>query len=355
MNLITTKDIDNINEFTSANDFNLEEKLKKIAANERAKDFLRNQYKIIKTKEKREKLGVKSQLSKYSNMVFTGHNGTGKKTTLKILSSMYYSVGLIKSKNIVEMDEVEITALLDGGVQIEDILKDYLGKMVLIDKAHLFINKYHKNEMISSLIKFIDKNNNKIIIVLCGEKEGMRELVLSNPSLSCRFPIWLDFQDYNKDELFEIAINLINYRGYEINKDGEEELRKSIVDLSNISDLSVKNALMITKFLDKVVRIQSIRVYNDKIIGKNINLINEIDIRKSKEQFVKENLMEESVHNIKCDDNNVFDETSYSESKLYYKRNINSIDELLKLKNLLDLKLINKDEFNLLKEEVLKN
>lgn len=355
MNLITTKDIDNINEFTSANDFNLEEKLKKIAANERAKDFLRNQYKIIKTKEKREKLGVKSQLSKYSNMVFTGHNGTGKKTTLKILSSMYYSVGLIKSKNIVEMDEVEITALLDGGVQIEDILKDYLGKMVLIDKAHLFINKYHKNEMISSLIKFIDKNNNKIIIVLCGEKEGMRELVLSNPSLSCRFPIWLDFQDYNKDELFEIAINLINYRGYEINKDGEEELRKSIVDLSNISDLSVKNALMITKFLDKVVRIQSIRVYNDKIIGKNINLINEIDIRKSKEQFVKENLMEESVHNIKCDDNNVFDETSYSESKLYYKRNINSIDELLKLKNLLDLKLINKDEFNLLKEDILKN
>lgn len=355
MNLITTKDIDNINEFTSANDFNLEEKLKKIAANERAKDFLRNQYKIIKTKEKREKLGVKSQLSKYSNMVFTGHNGTGKKTTLKILSSMYYSVGLIKSKNIVEMDEVEIAALLDGGVQIEDILKDYLGKMVLIDKAHLFINKYHKNEMISSLIKFIDKNNNKIIIVLCGEKEGMRELVLSNPSLSCRFPIWLDFQDYNKDELFEIAINLINYRGYEINKDGEEELRKSIVDLSNIPDLSVKNALMITKFLDKVVRIQSIRVYNDKIIGKNINLINEIDIRKSKEQFVKENLMEESVHNIKCDDNNVFDETSYSESKLYYKRNINSIDELLKLKNLLDLKLINKDEFNLLKEEVLKN
>ena len=355
MNLITTKDIDNINEFTSANDFNLEEKLKKIAANERAKDFLRNQYKIIKTKEKREKLGIKSQLSKYSNMVFTGNSGTGKKTTLKILSSMYYNVGLIKSKNIVEMDEIEITSLLDGGVQMEDILKDYLGKMVLIDKAHLFIDKYNKNEMISSLIKFIDKNNNKIIIVLCGEKEGMRELVLSNPSLSCRFPIWLDFQDYNKDELFEIAINLINYRGYEINQDGEEELRKSIVDLSNISDLSVKNALMITKFLDKVVRIQSIRVYNDKIIGKNINLINEIDIRKSKEQFVKENLMKESVHNIKYDDNNVFDETSYSESKLYYKRNINSIDELLKLKNLLDLKLINKDEFNLLKEDLLKN
>lgn len=354
MNLITTKDIDNINYFTSANDFNLEEKLKKIAANERAKDFLRNQYKIIKTKEKREKLGIKSQLSKYSNMVFTGNNGTGKKTTLKILSSMYYSVGLIKSKNIVEMDEIEITSLLDGGVQIEDILKDYLGKMVLIDKAHLFIDKYNKNEMISSLIKFIDKNNNKIIIVLCGEKEGMRELVLSNPSLSCRFPIWLDFQDYNKDELFEIAINLINHRGYEINKDGEEELKKAIVNLSNISNLSVKNALMITKFLDKVVRVQSIRVYNDKIIGKNINLINEIDIRKSKEQFIKENIVKEYLHKMECDENNSLNEKSYNEIKLPYDRNINIVDELLKLKNLLDLKLINKEEFDFLKKEILK-
>lgn len=289
MNLITTKDIDDINNFTSDNDFNLEEKLKKIGANENAKNFLKNQYKIMKTKEKREKLGVKSQLSKYSNIAFTGNNGTGKKTTLKILSNMYYSVGLLKSKAIVEMDEMEITSLLDGGVYMEDILKDCLGKMVLIDKAHLFIDKYNKNEVISSLIKFIDKNNNKIIIVLCGEKERMKELVLSNPHLSCRFPIWLDFEDYNENELFEIAINLINHRGYKINKDGKAELRKVIVELSNISNLSVKNALLITKFLDKVVRVQSIRVYNDKITSEDINTINHMDIRESKEQFIKEN------------------------------------------------------------------
>ena len=357
MNLITTKDIDNINEFTSANDFNLESKLKKIAANEKAKNFLRNQYKIIKTKEKREKLGVKSQLSKYSNMVFTGNNGTGKKSTLKILSSMYYSVGILKSKHIVEMDETEITALLDGGVQIEDILNGYLGKMVLIDKVHLFNNKYNKNELISSLIKFIDKNNNKIIIVLCGQKDGMKEFVLSHSALSCRFPIWLDFEDYNENELFEIATNLITYRGYEINKDGEEELKKSIMDLSSLSNLSVKNALMITKFLDKVVRIQSIRVYNDKIIPKDINTINSLDIRKSKEQFIKENTVEESSFNIKSKEENLVEDNliSYNECSLAYGRSINIIDELLKLKNLLDLNLITKEEFNILKKNLLRD
>lgn len=354
MNLITTKDIDYINEFTSANDFNLESKLKKFAANEKAKNFLRNQYKIIKTKEKREKFGVKSQLSKYSNMVFTGNNGTGKKNTLKILSSMYYSVGLVKSKNIVEIDETEITSLLDGGIQMEDILKDYLGKIVLIDKAHLFNNKYNKREIISSLIKFIDKNNNKIIIALCGEKEGMNEFVLNNPSLSCRFPIWLDFEDYNDNELFEIAINLIKYRGYEINKDGEDELRKSIIEISKIPNVSVKNALMITKFLDKVVRIQSIRVYNDKITPKNINIINALDIRKSKEEFIKENITERNFErneesNTQCMEDNLYNNISFTS----YEK-INKIDELLKLKNLLELKLIDMKEFNLLKDDIIK-
>ena len=133
-----------------------------------------------------------------------------------------------------------------------------------------------------------------------------------------------------------------------------EELKKAIVNLSNISNLSVKNALMITKFLDKVVRIQSIRVYNDKITPKDINIINDLDIRKSKEQFIKENIVEEYFYNMKCDENKNVNEKSYNEIQLSYDRNINVIDELLKLKNLLDLKLINKEKSAFLKKEILK-
>ena len=290
-------------------------------------------------------------------MVVTGNSGTGKKTTLKILSDMYYSVGLLKSKNIVEIDEMEISSLLEKGMSIEDIMKDYLGKMVLVHKAHLFNARQNKREIISALIKFIDKTNNKIIIVFCGENEGMKEFVLSNPALSCRFPIWLELKDYNENELFEIAINLINHRGYEINKDGEEELRKTIVKLANIPNLSVKNALMITKFLDKVVRIQSVRVFNDKINSKNINIINDLDIRKSKVQFEKENTMKENYCEGKNEGEYLIEEKSlrHDEIKLSYGRSVNIIDEILKLKNLLDLNLITKEEFDLLKKDLLRS
>lgn len=292
MNLITSKDIDDINDLTSQNDFNLEKKLSNLAANEKAKDFLRNQYKIIKSMERREKLGLKGQLSKYKNMVFTGDLGTGKKTTLKILCDMYYSVGLIKSKKLIEIDKIEITSMLDSGMQIDEILKDYMGKLVLIDKAHLFTDKYNTEELTSSLIKFLDKYKNKIIIVLCGEKDGMKEFVMKNPSLSYRFPIWLDFEDYSHEELYDISINLINNRGFELSENCEDILKKAIYEISNTPNLSIKNAIMITKFLDKMVRIQSIRAFNEKLPSKFINTIEKEDILYSKEKFLEENILD---------------------------------------------------------------
>ena len=344
MNLITTKDIDAINELTSESDFNLENKLKEIAANDKAKNFLRNQYKIIKTKEKREKLGIKSQLSKYSNMVFTGNNGTGKETTLNILCQMYYSVGILKSRNIIKIDEAEITSLLDSGLSMEEILKNYLGKLVLINKAHNLMDKYNTNELITSLIKFIDKNKNKIIIVLCGDKEGLKKFILNNQQLSCRFPIWLDFEDYNEDELFEISMNLIKNRGFYIDEAGEKELKNSINELSHIKNLSVKNALLITKFLDKVVRIQSIRVYKERVSQIDINTINDKDIRQSKELFLQENIMTKEKEGNINDDKKIVQQNN---------SNINLIDELLKVKHLLDLKLIDTNEFMILKNNLL--
>lgn len=46
---------------------------------------------------------------------------------------------------------------------------------------------------------------------------------------------------------------------------------------------------------------------------------------------------------------------SYNECTLAYGRSINIIDELLKLKNLLDLNLITKEEFNILKKNLLRD
>lgn len=55
MNLINVKDIEKMNLIKKDENFNLEERLKSLVGNDNLKEFLRNQFKIIKIREKRKK------------------------------------------------------------------------------------------------------------------------------------------------------------------------------------------------------------------------------------------------------------------------------------------------------------
>ncbi|RDY24621.1 AAA family ATPase [Romboutsia maritimum] len=343
MNLINTTDVESINVYEYGNEFNLENKLNKLVGNEKNKNFLRNQYKLIKTKEKREKIGIRSDINKYMNMVFTGEIGTGKKTILNILSEMYYSMGIVKAKSMVELDTMELITLLNNGIKLEDILNKSIGKILLIDKVHLLLNDINCKETIASLIKFIDNNKNRIVIVLSGSISKVKELVLSNPSLNYRFPIWLDFEDYTREELFNIAVNLILKKGFLLDNGAERILKDTINEFYENENLSLKNGLMIKDYLDKLIRTQSTRAYDKKIHVKEVNIINSEDIMFSKREFLLKNtfVKEDKTLNIKNINSNI-------------EYNFNIVDELFKLKNLLDLNLINKEEFEILKNRLIK-
>ncbi len=111
------------------------------------------------------------------NMVFTGESGTGKKTVLNIYSEMLYSMGIIKAKNIVQIDKYEFMAMINSGMKVEDILNKHVGKILYIDKWNTFFGEERYNEIVSDLIKFIDNNSNRIVIVLGGIRGKMKDLI----------------------------------------------------------------------------------------------------------------------------------------------------------------------------------
>jgi hypothetical protein len=290
MNLITAKDVENINVIDEDDNFNLESRLEILVGNEEAKDFLRNQYKLLKVKERRKKLGLVSDINGYMNIVFTGENGTGKKTVANILSEMYYSRGIVKAKTIVEMDKYEFMAMINKGIKIEDIFSKFSGKILFINRADLFLEEEQYNKIVSEFIKFLDKNN-KVIIILSGEKEGMQKLVLSNPAFNYRFPTWFDFEDYDYRGLCNIALNILSKKGYTLSSDGEDELNKTIIDIYGNPNLVIKNGLMIKQYLDNLIKVQSIRICDEGFNRENINLIMVEDIVNSKREFLRRNII----------------------------------------------------------------
>ncbi|GAA0090945.1 hypothetical protein UT300009_09720 [Paraclostridium bifermentans] len=353
MNLITVKDIEKINMSDYENTFDLEEKLCNLKGNCKAKEFLRSQYKLMKIEEKREKLGKRSRINKYKNIIFTGDTGTGKKRVLSILSEMYFSKGLIKAKSIVEIDKDEIVSSINSGMDLEDILNKSIGKVVLIDKFDLLINEYNYNEIVSMLIKFIDKNKSKIILVISGNKIGIDKILLENQSLNYRFPLYLDFNGYNEEELYEICLDTLDNKGFILNEESYETLKNTMNELYNNKNILLKNAFMVKSYIDTLVRIQSCRVYDNKVNPKDINTIEKGDILKGKKEFIDKNLNQKNIEEENKINSIELDIIPSRDREIEKYSEVSQIDELLKLKNLLDLNVIDENEFKLLKHKLI--
>lgn len=291
MNLITIKDVEKINVEEYDNDFDLEKRLEVLVGSDESKEFLRNQYKIIKVREKRRKLGLKNDLNKYMNIVFTGENGTGKKTVANIYSEMLYSMGIVKAKNIIEVDKYELISLINGGATLEDALSKHLGKVIFIDKFDLIIEEDNCNKIITELIKFIDKNSNRCIIVLSGDLKRMRKLILFNQGLAYRLPTWFEFEDYDYNGLCSIALNTLEKKGYKLTESAEITLRKAIIDMYGNPNVILKNGLMIKQYLDNLIRIQSVRICSENLDRVSLVTINEKDILLAQEEFLRKNVL----------------------------------------------------------------
>lgn len=286
MNLITTKDIEKINVSDYDNKFNLDKKLDGVISNENAKNFLKEQYKFMKVMARKKRLGMATDLNKYMNIIAMGSEGTGKKRTFNIYTEMLYNLGVVKSKNMIIIDKYDIVNSFKNGRKVDEVFSKYVGKVVFVQNAELLLDEENHKEIINSLIKFIDNNYSKLIIVLSGEKIGIRNLIQTNEALSYRFPVKVEFKDYKIDELLKIALTTLMLKGYNLNDESKEKLEETLIEIYADSEVILKNGLLINQFLDCLIRTQSVRICDENFNNKEINIITNEDIEKSKYKFL---------------------------------------------------------------------
>lgn len=400
MNLITTRDIEKINEAEHINTYDLEQKLNEVIIDENSKQFIRNQYNLTRVNKKRQRLGMRTEVNRLMNMIFVGEDGTGKKTTLRMLTEMYYNLGMVKSKNLMELTGRDIILMLKEGHKIQEILGEALGRVLYINDFNLLMEEETNEYILDGLVKFIDENKTKIIIALSGDEDKLRCLYAGNSDFSGRFPLWLSFKPYNVEQLIGIARYSLKEKGFVLSK-GVEELLKNVMDeFSKNKKLSIKNGIMVKKFIDTLIRVQSIRVSTGSLSAKEINTIVDRDILLTKERFIERNIFacelckdgaglgilckrknndriisnRKDIRTITIEDkkdikpffevkndkieknilNNNSNENIKDNIKTDLKLNNTSLkEELLSIKNLFDLNVIDESEFKVLKAKII--
>lgn len=267
-------------------EFDLEAELSNIIGLENVKNFLRNQYNILKAQEKRKNLGIAVDVTQSLNMIFMGNPGTGKTTVARLISGMLKDMGFLRAGQMIEVSRADLVAEYVGQTapKTTNVFNSALGGVLFIDEAYSLSQGGEGDfgkEAIDTLIKLMEDHRGEIIVILAGYSKEMTEFLKINSGLESRFPLKLDFPDYTSDELLSIFDKMLQKRGFTITEEARKSAFEKLAFMKKTELTHAGNGRMVRNLIDEIIRNQSNRIaLKEEVSGDEVNLIVPEDIGK---------------------------------------------------------------------------
>ena len=193
------------------------------------------------------------------HILFLGNPGTGKTTVARIYGKIYSALGILPKGHLVETDRQGLVAGYVGQTaeKTTAIIDKSIGGMLFLDEAYALIksgdsgNDFGK-EAIDILLKRMEDDRGKFIVIAAGYTDEMNRFVASNPGMQSRFSKSFFFEDYSPSELMEIAKRSLARDKKVLSGSAEEKLFKHFEDLFKNRDKKFGNARIVRNILEAV-------------------------------------------------------------------------------------------------------
>ena len=219
---------------------------------------------VAKINEARRAQGMKVPKMSY-HMVFTGNPGTGKTTVARIVARAFRCLGLVGSGQLVETDRSGLVGRYAGETAVKTNAKidEAIGGVLFVDEAYQLVsgdNDDYGHEAIATLLKRMEDDRDKLIVIAAGYTDEMRGFLDANSGLRSRFAKTIEFQDYTAAELAKIFRSMVAKNQFKLAADLDAGLEDAIARLTRRRDKTFGNARFVRQLFEDATGRQADRL-----------------------------------------------------------------------------------------------
>jgi probable Rubsico expression protein CbbX len=202
------------------------------------------------------------------HMSFTGNPGTGKTTVGLRMADILHKLGYVRKGHMVSVTRDDLVGQYIGHTapKTREVIKKAMGGVLFIDEAYYLYRPENERdygqEAIEILLQVMENNRDDLVVVLAGYADKMEIFFRSNPGFRSRVAHHLEFPDYSKGELHEIAQLMMENQSYLFDDQAQKILREYIS--LRMTQPHFANARSIRNAIDRAKLRQANRLFEDR-------------------------------------------------------------------------------------------
>lgn len=215
----------------------------------------------------REKQGLHNQKGTM-HLAFTGNPGTGKTTVARIVGRIYKQIGLLSKGHFVEVSRTDLIAGYQGqtALKVKIVIDEAKGGVLFIDEAYSITENDHSDsygrECLTELTKALEDYRDDLVVIVAGYTDPMNKFFESNPGLKSRFNTFIEFPDYDADELENILLFICKNNDYVLSDAARTNTRRYLEGSISQKDKNFANGRLVRNLFDDLTMNHARRVIN---------------------------------------------------------------------------------------------
>lgn len=218
----------------------------------------------IQVEQRRTEIGL-NVTAMSQHMIFSGAPGVGKTEVARILGDIYKALKVVRKGHLVEVDRAALVAGYVGQTAIKTLekCKEALDGILFIDEAYTLVSDAagghgFGQEAIDTLLKFMEDNRSRIVVIAAGYPTQMNQFINANPGLASRFTKKLHFDNYVPDELLDIFSHMATSQHFVLPESYRSMLHPWLA--KHIDQANWANAREMRTLLDRIREEQALRI-----------------------------------------------------------------------------------------------